>query len=107
MALVRRLEQGLRVPGVGRLRGAKAVKSREFTYVWIVAARIESPGLKGKGGIAVWSTNSLHATAPMIFAVDRVAIRFSRFGTGPRISRATHGPREAKDCVEQALPAGR
>jgi hypothetical protein len=104
-ALLKRIERGLTVSGVGRLRRAKAVKSSDFIYLYMVAADVQSPGLKGEDDIAVWSTNSLHSGTPMIFAVDRAARTSSRWGTPGRdahINGRTHGVAEARKCVKQA-----
>jgi hypothetical protein len=105
-ALLKRLERGLTVSGVGRLRRAKAVKSSDFIYLYMVAADIESPGLEGGDDIAVWSTNSLQSGAPIIFAVDGAARAYSQWGTPGRDSNVhgrTHGVGEARECVRQAL----
>jgi hypothetical protein len=109
VALVKRVEQGLTLPAGGRLRAVKAVKSKEFTYLYVIAADIQSPGLDGRNDIGVWSTNSLQSDAPLIFAVNHLARRSSNWGSPGQdadISGTTHGVAEARDCVVQTLRSG-
>jgi endonuclease YncB( thermonuclease family) len=92
------------------LRGAQAVKSKDFEKVWFVAADLEDPGLDGTDQIGVWATNNIqHAGGGLIFAVDGFAQQFTDWGHGDttdaHITMADDGADEATRCVRRSLAA--
>jgi hypothetical protein len=103
-ALVDAIETGLTVTGGGSLRNARAVRSKDFEKVWMVAADIQGEAMEGGDDIGVWATNSLRGDG-LIFAIDGFAQEFSNWGHGDEtdanITQAADGVQEAKDCVQR------
>jgi hypothetical protein len=101
--LVAAIKAGLTVTG-GTLRNAKAVRSKDFEKVWMVAADIQGSGMEGSEDIGVWATNSLQGDG-LVFAIDGFAQEFSDWGHGDttdaNITQAADGVQEAKDCVQR------
>jgi hypothetical protein len=75
-AVLNAIAEGLTVTGGGTLRGGYAVKSKDFSKVYMVAADIQGTGMEGNSEVGVWATNSLDGTG-LIFAVDGLAKEFS------------------------------
>jgi hypothetical protein len=71
-AVLNAIAEGLTVTGSGTLRNGYAVKSKDFSKVYMVAADIQGVGMEGDGEIGVWATNSLDGTG-LILAVDGLA----------------------------------
>jgi len=98
------IKEGLTVTGGGTLRNAKAVRSKDFEKVWMVAADIQGSGMEGSEDIGVWATNSLQGDG-LVFAIDGFAQEFSDWGHGDttdaNITQAADGVQEAKDCVQR------
>jgi hypothetical protein len=90
------LERGL------TLRGARAVKSGDYRNVFMVAADIQGPGLKGKNDTAVWATNRLNDYG-LIYSADALATEFSDWGNGPGFSSTDDGVYEAKQCSIRSI----
>ena len=101
-ALLNAIAEGLTVSGGGALREGYAVKSNDFSKVYMVAADIQGTGMEGDGEIGVWATNSLDGSGP-IFAVDGLAKKFSNWGHGDstdaNITQSSDGVSEAKECA--------
>lgn len=94
---------GLQVDGgAGHLKRGSVVKSGDFSKVYIVAAEIDGPGLKGDGDVGVWATNSTTADG-LILAVDSAAKEFSDWGdadkTEAAIDQSADGVSEAEACA--------
>jgi hypothetical protein len=103
-AVLNAIAEGLTVTGGGTLRNGYAVKSDDFSKVYMVAADIQSTGMEGDGEIGVWATNSLDDTG-LIFAVDSFAKEFSDWGHGDttdaNITASSDGVAEAKECASK------
>ena len=103
-AVLNAIAEGLTVTGGGTLRNGYAVKSDDFSKVYMVAADIQSTGMEGDGEIGVWATNSLDGTG-LIFAVDSFAKEFSDWGHGDttdaNITASSDGVAEAKECASK------
>jgi hypothetical protein len=101
-AVLNAIAEGLTVTGGGTLRGGYAVKSKDFSKVYMVAADIQGVGMEGNGEIGVWATNSLDGNGS-IFAVDGFAKEFSDWGHGDttdaNITQSSDGVSEAKECA--------
>jgi ABC-type glycerol-3-phosphate transport system substrate-binding protein len=101
-AVLNAIAEGLTVTGGGTLRNGYAVKSDDFSKVYMVAADIQGAGMEGDNEIGVWATNSLDG-AGLIFAVDGVAKEFSDWGHGDttdaHITQSSDGVSEAKECT--------
>lgn len=57
--MVANIAEGLTVSGGGRLRDAKAIKSKQRSNVYYISAEIDGPGMWGNGEIGTWITNTL------------------------------------------------
>jgi hypothetical protein len=103
-AVLNAIAEGLTVTGGGTLRGGYAVKSKDFSKVYMVAADIQGTGMESTGEIGVWATNSLDGTG-LIFAVDGLAKEFSDWGHGDttdaNITLSSDGVAEAKECASK------
>ena len=103
-AVLNAIAEGLTVTGGGTLREGYAVKSKDFSKVYMVAADIQGTGMEGDNEIGVWATNSLDG-AGLILAVDEVAKEFSDWGHGDttdaHITQSTDGVSEAKECASR------
>jgi hypothetical protein len=103
-ALLNAIAEGLTVTGSGTLRNGYAVKSKDFSKVYMVAADIQGAGMEGNGEVGVWATNSLDATG-LIFAVNGLAKEFSEWGHGDttdaNITLSSDGVAEAKECASK------
>ena len=101
-ALLNAIAEGLTVSGGGRLRNGYAVKSKDFSKVYMVAADIQGAGMEGNSEVGVWATNSLDIGG-LIFAVDGFAQEFSDWGDGDttdaNITQSSDGVSEAKECA--------
>jgi hypothetical protein len=102
-AVLKAIAEGLTVSGGGgSLRNGHAVKSKDFSKVYMVAADIQGDGMEGNGEVGVWTTNSLEGTG-LIFAVDSFAKEFSDWGHGDttdaNITDSSDGIAEAKECA--------
>jgi hypothetical protein len=75
------IAKGLTVAGGGSLRNGYAVKSNDFSKVYMVAADIQGDGMEGPNEVGVWATNNLDVGG-LIFAVDSFAQEFSDWGHG-------------------------
>jgi hypothetical protein len=103
-AVLNAIAEGLTVTGGGTLRGGYAVKSDDFSKVYMVAADIQGSGMEGNREVGVWATNSLDGTG-LIFAVDGYAKEFSDWGHGDttdvKITASSDGVSEAKECASK------
>lgn len=103
-AVLNAIAEGLTVSGSGTLRNGYAVKSKDFSRVYMVAADIQGVGMEGEGEVGVWATNSLDGTG-LIFAVDGLAKEFSDWGHGDEtdanITQSSDGVSEAKECASK------
>jgi hypothetical protein len=103
-AVLNAIAEGLTVTGGGTLRNGYAVKSDDFTKVYMVAADIQGTGMEGDGEVGVWATNSLDGGG-LIFAVDGLAKEFSDWGHGDttdaHITQSSDGVAEAKECASK------
>jgi hypothetical protein len=103
-ALLDGIAEGLTVTGGGSLRNGYAVKSNDFSKVYMVAADIQGAGMEGTGEVGVWATNSLELGG-LIFAVDSFAKQFSDWGHGDEtdanITPSSDGVSEAKECASK------
>ena len=93
---------GLEVTAGGRLIGAQAVRSEDFTQAWFVAADIQGPGIEGHGQIGLWITNRLHKSVGF-FAINPLAAEFSDWGRSPMFTASNGGARQAIACTRSAL----
>jgi hypothetical protein len=103
-AVLNAIAEGLTVTGGGTLRGGYAVKSKDFSKVYMVAADIQGTAMEGNGEIGVWATNSLDGTG-LILAVDGLAKEFSDWGHGDttdaNITQSSDGVSEARECASK------
>ena len=103
-AVLNAIAEGLTVTGGGTLRNGYAVKSDDFSKVYMVAADIQGTGMEGDGEVGVWATNSLDGGG-LIFAVDGLAKKFSDWGHGDttdaHITQSSDGVAEAKKCASK------
>jgi hypothetical protein len=103
-AVLNAIAEGLTVTGGGTLRNGYAVKSDDFSKVYMVAADIQGTDMEGDGEIGVWATNSLDGTG-LIYAVDSLAKEFSDWGHGDttdaNITASSDGVAEAKECASK------
>jgi hypothetical protein len=107
-ALVRRIEWRLLVPG-GWLRGARAVKSRDFKSAYFVSGEIEGRGRGGSGDIGTWVTYTLHSGGTHFrgYSVGKLADELSLAGAAEaysprRESMKNDGAHESVACAAQA-----
>ena len=82
-SVVSAIQSGLTVHGGGKLVGARAVRSRDYSSVYFVWAKIRGPGM-GTRTIGTWATNRLRIGG-LIYAVDALANEFSDWGDGRKI----------------------
>lgn len=111
--LLRQIEFGLTTDGKGRLRNeAFAVRSDDYSKVWMVAAEVDAPGLEGVGDIAVWGTNedpSRRTSSGLILRANSIAGEFSDWGAAAEegsaadLNSTDDGVAEAETCVREAL----
>jgi hypothetical protein len=103
-ALLNAIAEGLTVTGGGTLRNGYAVKSDDFSKVYMVAADIQGVGMESDGEVGVWATNSLDGSG-LIFAVDGLAKEFSDWvhgdTTDANITQSSDGVSEAKNCASK------
>jgi len=103
-AVLNAIAEGLTVTGGGTLRNGYAVKSDDFSKVYMVAADIQGTGMEGDGEVGVWAMNSLDGDG-LIFAVDGLAKEFSDWGHGDttdaHITQSSDGVAEAKECASK------
>ncbi len=91
-------------PGVGKLtfRGGAAVRSKDFTEAYMIAARFSAPGVDDE--TAVWSSNSLEPGKGLMLSVDGFAKQFTVWPdadkTKAEIDQSTDGVEEARACLE-------
>ncbi len=110
-AALRAIEQGLRLKG-GKLRHGYIVQSKDSSDVYMIAADLQSAGLKGEDDIAVWATES-PSGAEAIFAANGVAQTFSESVDADDSdspidqSGISEGVERAKDCLKKGQAAGR
>lgn len=101
-ATVSAIETGLTVGGGGHLEGAAAVRSDEFSKVFMVSARIEGAGMED--AVGTWATNTITDSSGSFFAVPEMATEFSDFPdsstTDAGIDQRTHGYDESRSCVD-------
>ena len=89
--------------GVGKLTlsNGAAVRSKDYSEVYLVAAKLTAPGVDGD--IGVWATNSLTAGGGLIMSVDGFAKQFTVWPdadkTDAEISLSADGYDEARDCI--------
>ncbi|MBI5414848.1 hypothetical protein HZA38_05040 [Candidatus Peregrinibacteria bacterium] len=104
LVVVSNLEDGLNIQGGGSLKGAKAVKSNEFSSVYFVSADLDGLGLEGTNDIATFAVNSLDGTG-LMFSVSNVAGAFSDWGSGENtdahLTMRSDGAQESQDCVNK------
>ena len=96
--LAKAITRTLDVGGDGRVLGARAVRSRHFTGIYFVSARVVGPNLYDVG---TWATTALSGNRP-IYAVDGVATEFSRAPGGtavPALSMKVSGAERSRQCV--------
>jgi hypothetical protein len=105
-ALVEAISSGLK--GGATLRAAQAVKSKDYSKVWMVSAELEGPALDGDDHVAVWATNALDGTG-ITMSVDGFAKEFSDWPDGSKTdagtSQSDDGVAESKACVKATLGA--
>jgi hypothetical protein len=103
-ALLNAIAEGLTMSGGGTLREGYAVKSKDFSKVYMVAADIQGTEMEGDNEIGVWATNSLDGSG-LILAVDGLAKEFSDWGHGDttdvNITQSSDGVSEAKECASR------
>jgi hypothetical protein len=103
-AVLSAIAEGLTVSGSGTLRNGYAVKSKDFSKVYMVAADIQGIGMEGEGEVGVWATNSLDGTG-LVFAVDGLAKEFTDWGHGDttdaHITQSSDGVDEVKECASK------
>jgi hypothetical protein len=103
-AMLNAIAAGLTVDGSGTLCNGYAVKSDDFSKVYMVAADIQGVGMEGTDEVGVWATNSLDGSG-LIFAVDGLAQEFSDWGDGDttdaNITQSSDGVSEAKECASK------
>ena len=103
-AVLNAIAEGLTVTGGGTLRNGYAVKSDDFSKVYMVAADVQGTGMEGDSEIGVWATNSLDG-AGLILAVDGIAKEFSDWGHGDttdaHITQSSDGVSEAEECASK------
>ena len=87
---------------------ARAVKSRDFNNVWMVAAALEGPGLEPKKTIGVWAMGGSPDEPGPVFAVNGFAKTFSIYPdaskTAAGVTLSDDGVKEAIECVKRSLP---
>ena len=106
--MVQRIEWRLLVPD-GWLRGARAVRSRDFKSAYFVSAEVEGRGRDGSGDIATWVTYGLRTEGRYFrgYAVGRLANELSMAGAAEaysprRESMKNDGARESVACAAHA-----
>jgi hypothetical protein len=79
---------------------AAAVKSNDFSSVYMIAGRFTAPGVDEVG---VWATNALPIGSGLLMSVDGFAKQFTVWPdadkTQAKISSTDDGVDEAKDCL--------
>lgn len=107
-SIIDAIAEGLTVSGGGTLDHAKAVKSKDFSKVFFVAAVIHGEGM-GVGQIGVWATNHIEAADGLIYSVNAIANEFSDWGDGSttqaQLSMSNDGATEAEACAKASLSA--
>ncbi len=83
----------------------RAVRSRDYSKVYFVAAELDGPGLSGNGHVAVWATNEIRGYG-LTFAVDGYAKQFSGWGEGPGdgFSQSDDGVGAGSSLTPKPLP---
>jgi uncharacterized membrane protein YeaQ/YmgE (transglycosylase-associated protein family) len=86
------------------IKTAWAVKSNDFSNVYMVAARIYGPGMEGKEPIGVWAINGDPASPGLTLSVDSFAKQFTSYPdaskTQAAITQSADGVSEVKTCAE-------
>lgn len=103
--MVEALDEGfdMAVRGKWRLRNAQAVRSKTYKKLFFISAEIDGPGVKGKGDIGTWASNSLQVGHGIIMSVSPMAKEFSVWPDGKRtkanITMFDDGAMTSKNCV--------
>lgn len=91
------------------LRGAQAVRSKDYQQLWFVAADLEGPGLDGDDQIVLVPIAQLTAGDGHLFGVGGFAKEFTDLRRGEKssfhFSYTDEGVHEAESCVRAALKA--
>ena len=81
-----------------------AVKSRDLTNVYMVAAKLYGPNMENGAGPGVWAISGDPATPGLTLAVDGYAKSFTDYPdaskTQAAITLATDGVQEARACAQ-------
>lgn len=90
------------VGGITFSTGA-AVKSKDYSQVFMIAGRFTVPGVK-QPQVGIWASNALPAGEGLLLAVDGFAQEFTDWPdadkTDAKIGLGADGTDEAKDCLE-------
>lgn len=96
-ALIAALRDSLKPDYAGKLEKASVVKSKDFSKVYFVAARVSSAD-----AVATWATNDPRGRGS-VFSVGAVTREVSTFGDGGQtdanITLSADGASEATDCA--------
>lgn len=100
------IQQGVKsVQDSNFIKSAWAVKSEDFSNVWIVAAYVYGPGMEDGFGPGLWAMNGDPDEQGMIIALDGTAKEFTLYPYGPDtnldINQFVDGADEAKECAEK------
>jgi hypothetical protein len=102
---IRGIETGLTVGGGGWLddKTAQAVRSNDYSKVFMIAAAIYGPGMGNGESIGIWASNDLDPALGIIMGVGGFGEEFSDWPKGSvsdaQITYVSDGVREAEDCV--------
>lgn len=90
------------VGGITFSSGA-AVKSEDYSEVYMIAGRFTVPGVK-QPQVGIWASNSLAADQGVLLAVDGFAEQFTVWpdadDSAAKIRLGSDGVDEAKECLE-------
>ena len=101
--IVTEIASFLDLEGKATLRGAQAVRTRDYERVWFVAADIQAPGLEGSDDVFVWATQSVDQMGSWINSVRGGSETVSKWPNDYGFTTADDGAREAKECTRELL----
>ena len=88
-----------------RIGRARAVRSKDYSSLFFVSAKLELPNADG---VATWATDRLHAKPRLVFAVNDLARRMSNWPVAgsddeyPEVRFDDDGGNESVACVRRS-----
>jgi hypothetical protein len=96
------IRSAVTVDGGGKLKNGWAVRSKDYSKVFFIAAEIHGPGMGDNGKVGLWASNEL-SPGGVTMAVDGFAKEFSDWPDGGKtdahVGQSDDGAQDAQDCA--------